>query len=223
MRLLCLHGYMQSASLFRERTGSLRTALAKQQVSFDYVDAPFVLTGTDLFGGAGAEGESREQPRGWWRAGENSTPGGEWVRPSLSALAAGAQESLELVRAHAAANGPYDGVFGFSQGAALAGLLLATDPFLFRFAVLVAGFVPNDPALSGLYSAAPLPYPVLSVSGETDVLVPRERVLLLASKFDPNRAVCFTHSGGHGVPSNAAFRTALKEFLSAQAAGRSAA
>lgn len=213
---------MQSAAIFRERTGSLRTALGKQNVSLDFLDAPFVLTGTDLFGGAG-EAESREEPRGWWRAGENSTPGGEWVRPSVSALAAGAQESLELVRAHAAAHGPYDGVLGFSQGAALAGLLLATDPFLFRFAVLVAGFVPNDTSLSGLYGAAPLAYPVLSVSGEADALVPRERVLLLASKFDPGRATLFTHAGGHGVPSNAAFRTALKAFLAAQAAGREGA
>jgi hypothetical protein len=40
MRILCLHGYMQTGSVFRMKIGSLRKAL-KSRADFVFVDAPF--------------------------------------------------------------------------------------------------------------------------------------------------------------------------------------
>lgn len=41
-RVLCLHGYGQSAEMFRNRIGSMRKAL-KSRVEFVFVDAPHAV------------------------------------------------------------------------------------------------------------------------------------------------------------------------------------
>ncbi len=278
LRLLCLHGYVQSGALFRERTGSLRKAL-KSVAEFEFVDAPHDASGAfpetsapsaadggegeggaaaAAGGGAGAEegdaggsaaaasaASSRAacdgtasvaDARGWWSSGENApasaatsaaATSAAWVRPSLSRAALGADVSLQHLRDVIATRGPFDGLLGFSQGAAMAGLLLAVDPSCARFAILIAGFVPMDESLRGLYGnaddsadvapASRLPHAVLSVSGEGDALVPPARVRQLAGRFDTEKAAWYTHPGGHGVPSNAAFRAVVKAFVAAQA------
>lgn len=38
MKILCLHGFLQSASIFKAKTGSFRSALP--DCEFVYVDAP---------------------------------------------------------------------------------------------------------------------------------------------------------------------------------------
>ena len=215
LRLLCLHGYTQDGAVFRERTGALRTTLSKAHGGVDmvYIDAPHVLTPADLFGEAMGPGDGRA--RGWFTAGENAgVAEAEWVRPSLSKRARGADESLAYLRKHLDEHGPYDGLLAFSQGAAMAAILLASEPTRFRFAVLCAGFLASDPALAAVVQgAAPLPHAVLSCSGEADALVPPERVRALAACFPDARCVFFAHPGGHHVPGNAAFRNAIKAFV----------
>lgn len=222
LRVLCLHGYVQDAALFRERTGALRTTLSKAGAELVYVDAPHVLRGADLFGGAGdAAEEGGPARRGWFTAGENAgvDDPAAWTRPSASRQAQGADVSLAFLRAHVADHGPYDGLLAFSQGAAMAGLLLATEPASFRFAVLVAGFIPSDPALAALHAAAPaLPHAVLSCSGEADALVAPERVRALAERFAHPQSRFYAHPGGHGVPGNAPFRNAVRDFVAPFAA-----
>ena len=224
LRLLCLHGYTQDGTLFRERTGALRTTLTKAHgVEMEYVDAPHVLTPADLFGEAMGPGDGRA--RGWFTAGENTgvADAAEWVRPSLSKRARGADESLAFLRRHIEAHGPYDGLLAFSQGAAMAAILLASEPARFRFAVLCAGFLASDPALAALVQgAAPLPHAVLSCSGEADALVPPERVRALAACFPAPACVFYSHPGGHHVPGNAAFRNAVRDFLAPFAAAAAA-
>ena len=39
-KILCLHGYLQSKEIFRDRTGSMRKAL-KSSTEFYFIDAPF--------------------------------------------------------------------------------------------------------------------------------------------------------------------------------------
>ena len=217
LRLLCLHGYTQDGTLFRERTGALRTTLSKAHggIDMEYLDAPHLLTPADLFGEAMGPGDGRA--RGWFTAGENANcvaDSAEWVRPSLSKRARGADESLAYLRKHLEEHGPYDGLLAFSQGAAMAAILLASEPTRFRFAVLCAGFLASDPALAAVVQgAAPLPHAVLSCSGEADALVPPERVRALAACFPDARCVFFAHPGGHHVPGNAAFRNAIKAFV----------
>jgi predicted esterase len=68
--------------------------------------------------------------------------------------------------------GPFDGVLGFSQGAAMASLLCALQQqsdadFRFRFAVMFGGFTPRSTDLVELYApTAPLiTIPTLHVYG----------------------------------------------------------
>ena len=219
LRLLCLHGYTQDGALFRERTGALRTTLSKAGVAMEYVDAPHTLTAADLFGEGMGPGDGRA--RGWFTAGENAgqQDPAAWTRPSLSKRTRGADESLAFLRKHIQDHGPYDGLLAFSQGAAMAGILLASEPSRFRFAILCAGFLASDPALAAVVQgAAPLPHAVLSCSGEADALVPPERVRALAACFPDPACVFHAHPGGHHVPGNAAFRNAVRDFLAPFAA-----
>lgn len=43
LRILCLHGYRQNGSMFREKTGSLRKILKKQVAEFVFIDAPHLI------------------------------------------------------------------------------------------------------------------------------------------------------------------------------------
>jgi pimeloyl-ACP methyl ester carboxylesterase len=139
------------------------------------------------FDGEGEEDGSG--PRGWWVVGENAaasvaaaraslesaslnddedapvasasetTTTTAWVRPALSREMRGWEDTAACIREAVASQGPFDGVFAFSQGASTAALALALVPELaasVRFAVLVAGFEPMDPDMVGLYKLNPV-------------------------------------------------------------------
>ena len=251
LRVLCLHGYVQNGSLFRQRTGSLRKALASRVKDWVFLDAPHSAAGAFPEGGspeedkaapigAGEPQQQQQQPpggddvRGWWTSGENTeaAAAGQWVRPSQSRRAVGVDASLALLVETLEKEGPFDGILGFSQGAAMGSLLLAhvqqtvalqqggrvSGLALPRFAILVAGFVPMDDRLQSLMASSSLAgsVAVMCVSGTEDALVPPARVATLADCFggpSSSRVQVFSHPGGHGIPSNAAFRTAVKAFL----------
>jgi hypothetical protein len=135
---------------------------------------------------------------GWWHEGFRG-----WTRSR--------DWALELV-----ARDGFDGVFGFSQGAALAGLLAAvqesdpTSPFNFRFAVMVGGFTSDRPEHADLFRRK-LSIPSLHVTGDADTIVPVRDSLLLAERFeDP---IVVRHRGGHVIPSEHAVTSRVAEFL----------
>jgi hypothetical protein len=111
----------------------------------------------------------------------------------------------------------FDGVFGFSQGAALAGLLTAVQEsgsappeFHFGFAVMVGGFTSDMPQHAELFRHK-LTTPSVHVIGRGDVIVPRPDSLRLADRFaDP---LVLEHPGGHTVPGHAAVAGPVSEFL----------
>jgi pimeloyl-ACP methyl ester carboxylesterase len=217
LRLLCLHGFVQNGNVFSERTGSLRKA-TKSVCEWAFVDAPHSAKGAFPESESSLSDADGGDPLGWWTSGENCTASdGTWVRPSVSRAAVGFDESLDLLRSVLHLQGPFDGVLGFSQGAAMAAQLLAAEPARLRFGILIAGFLPFDERLSAnVQSAAPLPQNVMSVHGSADALVSRDRALALHGCFGGPGCVLYEHDRGHGVPSNAAFRTAFKEFIAAQ-------
>lgn len=115
----------------------------------------------------------------------------------------------------------FDGVLGFSQGAALTGLLAgvqATDPATaldFGFAVMIGGFTSFAPRHASLFPG-PLTIPSLHVMGRTDTIVPIGDSLRLADRFaDP---VVLRHDGGHIVPNDPAIVRGVNEFITARAA-----
>lgn len=201
-RILCLHGYAQNGAFFRQRTGSLRRALKPLVADFVFVDAPFPATAAFL-----EASEERGAALGWW-----SWEEAERARTPSSFAYRGVEQALDRVRDAVAAEGPFDGVLGFSQGATLAALLcLEPSAPPFRFAVLIAGFLPHDPVYAARCAAHPAEVRTLHVSGAADERVPPERTLALAACF---AAPAFhAHAGGHAIPSDAAFRTALRDFV----------
>jgi fermentation-respiration switch protein FrsA (DUF1100 family) len=121
--------------------------------------------------------------------------------------------------------GPHiDGIFGFSQGAALTGLLAALrdsrpSPIWFEFAIMVGGFTSTMPQHAGLFQHK-LTVPSVHVTGRADTIVPRRDSLLLADRFaDP---LIIEHPGGHVIPSGTAVTAPIADFLARFASDRGA-
>ncbi|HEX3828184.1 MAG TPA: hypothetical protein VHV82_13035 [Sporichthyaceae bacterium] len=111
----------------------------------------------------------------------------------------------------------FDGVFGFSQGAALTGLLSAlqqSDPTTalgFKFAVMVGGFTSHEPQHAALFERK-ITLPSLHVMGAIDGIVPLPDSRRLAERFE--NPVIVEHRGGHVIPSEASVTTCIAQFIS---------
>jgi hypothetical protein len=114
---------------------------------------------------------------------------------------------------------PFDGLFGFSQGAALTGLLAAVNESeyygnsgqsWFEFAVMVGGFKSDSPQHAELFKKT-LALPSVHVMGRSDGIVPIGHSRILASAFkDP---LVIEHRGGHIVPGIDTVTHPLAQFL----------
>jgi len=118
------------------------------------------------------------------------------------------------------ANQPrFDGVFGFSQGAALVGLLAAanesetyrtSEEGWFDFAALVGGFKSGSPQHADLFERK-LAIPSVHVMGQSDGIVPSRDSRVLAAAFkDP---LIIEHRGGHIVPGIEAVGHRVAQFF----------
>jgi pimeloyl-ACP methyl ester carboxylesterase len=137
---------------------------------------------------------------GWWHEGFRG-----WERTR--------DWAIELMTAQ-----HFDGVFGFSQGAALAGLLAALRdadpaPISFDFAMMVSGFTSTMPQHAHLFTRK-LDVPSLHVIGRADGIIPMRDSLLLSERFtDP---VIIEHAGGHVIPDEPAMTTRVADFVASQ-------
>jgi hypothetical protein len=125
-------------------------------------------------------------------------------------------------------------VFGFSQGAALASLLVglrSQDGFVenrlgnsesgilcqsksltFDFAAMVGGFVVADVDLADLYAErSNYDLPSAHIIGRSGAVVPSEASLTLASKF--NNPLILEHEGGRVIPNVPQIREEFRTFL----------
>lgn len=179
-RVLVLHGMRQSGRWLERRAGKVRKAL-EGLAELVFVDAPHMYRADDA--------PLDEQRRCWWHASE----GGERYE--------GWAESLAYLKAIFEEQGPFDGVLGFSQGAAVAGALAAMQPvdaIELRFVICISGFTARSTALSPLMQGARIELPSLHIYGERDVMVPAERSVALQGRF-VNGALA-SHPGGHFAP-----------------------
>ncbi|KAI0755480.1 serine hydrolase FSH [Fomes fomentarius] len=228
-KVIMLHGYAQNASIFSKRMGALRKSCGKD-IEFVFVDAPHVLTPVDLaeafrstsetssLGDLGAQEATTDSdpalaPRGWWKvdAARKNTIGLEDAILQLRDI---------LAKDH------YEGIFGFSQGAAMAALMAALleKPEIFpqflidgksphpplTFCVSAAGFRPYSPLCDSIFLPT-YSTPTLHILGRTDVIVVEERSKTLLD-VSSNKRVEY-HDGGHFVPSKANWRNFLKAYL----------
>ena len=193
LRLLCLHGYHGNKQILRQQMDPLFHRL---EVDCVQVDAPSI-----------AEGDF-----GWWRG--NFTSYREGFR--------GWQRTRDWL-ARVFAEGPrFDGVFGFSQGAALVGLLPGlrapdgrpTDstPLAFDFAIAVGGFRSYAPEHEPLFAArAGYELPSLHIMGTSDPIVSAADSRVLAEQFPS--PVVLEHADGHVIPGLPSIRAKVVEFL----------
>jgi len=155
-----------------------------------------------------------ERDFGWWHS-----PARGWDRSRAWALELFAEQPR------------FDGVFGFSQGAAMTGLLAGMreahlddpqgprGPIAFDFAVMVGGFKNDAPQHAELYQRR-FTVPSVHIIGDADQVIPPHESRDLADQFiDP---VVLTHTGGHIVPSTPAVVDGLTRFLDRVRAGRHA-
>ena len=216
LRILCLHGYRGNADVLRSQMRSLASGL-EPLVELVYVDAPSLSAGD----------------YGWWHAvrdahdDDRGDPGVEHRRMRYR----GWERSRDALIALFAKEGPFDGVLGFSQGAALTALLVglrapdgiptAARPLAFDFAMMVGGFVSNDPDHASLYaSRASYALPSLHILGLSDGIVPASDSRALAARFE--NPVVLEHPGGHVIASDPSIRNQVKRFLAEMARRRTA-
>ncbi|XP_068572630.1 esterase OVCA2 [Cebidichthys violaceus] len=213
LRVLCIHGYRQNGSSFREKTGALRKLL-KKHVELVYLSAPHCVqqaSGEALEKENGPGGD--EDSRGWWFSDiqARSFSAQQQCEDSL-----GLDESVAAVREAVKTQGPFDGILGFSQGAAFVAMLCSLQEqklepeFNFRFSILVAGFRSACEEHKKFYNP-PLQIPSLHVFGLEDRVIPDNMSRELLPSFQDPQVL--THPSGHFVPAASAHRQAYQDFL----------
>ena len=208
LRVLCIHGYRQNETSFRERTGALRKLL-KKHVDFVFLSAPHVIP--EPVNLARPEGE---RERGWWF----SKPDSSYYALERTDCCLGFQASIDAIQTAFEEQGPFDGLLGFSQGAAfipLLGVLKQREPagrIQFRFAILVAAFKSLVSPHSEYYTTSPtLDVPSFHMIGTNDAVIPAQVSEELAATCE--RATVYRYDGGHYIPASGQLKTALVEFL----------
>ena len=79
-----------------------------------------------------------------------------------------------------------------------------------KFCVAAAGFKPNDVEWAKFFSEG-YATPTLHILGTNDIIMPPKRAQTLVDVSANRRVV--THDGGHFVPSKAAWRNFLRDYL----------
>lgn len=215
-KLLMLHGYRQNEKAFRERTGGLRKSL-KSHAEFIFCEAPHQVPKNDI---VEEESSTEEDQRGWWFSDENKT----YHAQDITNCQVGFEQSLEYIDKIFETQGPFDGVFSFSQGASLASILcriaqinLTNESFKFRnikfkFAIIVAGFKSGQTQHDIYYNLEDkIKLPTMHIIGETDKVIPKDMSQLLLDYFLNPKV--YNHAGGHFVPVNAEAKNAFIEFF----------
>ncbi|RZF43537.1 hypothetical protein LSTR_LSTR013061 [Laodelphax striatellus] len=203
LRVLCIHGYRQNKTVFREKLGQFRKNL-KNKAEFHFIDAPHeVKSVTD-------ENQSSSE-RSWWFTSEDNT----YQSKIKTDFCIGIEESIALVQETVANEGPFDGILGFSQGAAFTAIICALLTkkalnFELKFVIIVAGFKSLYDDHAELYHQK-INIPSLHVIGESDEVISQERSRELIPIFTD--AKILLHSGGHYVPANNVIKKDYIEFL----------
>lgn len=130
LKILMLHGYTQSGRIFEIKTKALKKALEKIFPAFPkpgylkqypggidlvYPTAPLKLSVKDIPGVEVAGDEDSIEAYGWWRRKGDGEP----------YTYEGMEMGLERIAQVLKNDGPFDGVLGFSQGGAAAGMVAA--------------------------------------------------------------------------------------------------
>ena len=222
LKILCLHGFRQTAGSLLGRTIGLRRRVT-MEIDWLFVDAPHML--------APPPSNSAPPPSSSAPPPSSSAPPPEaaarrcWKLECVDENQQGLTESLSRIQAFVDQHGPFDGVMGFSEGAAMASILCRMQKegrlrFGFRFCILASGYVPRI----GHPSSSPIDLPSLHIFGgrgeanqEADDQVPAsESEKLLESFTDSIRRRVFRHGSGHLIPCTKQVVACFQSFLEDQ-------
>jgi hypothetical protein len=208
LKILVLHSFRQNGSILRRATKKLASDL-KPFATLHYANAPLSYSPTgemhqELLKAFGTLPEVSYQ-RQWW----NASPGNK-IYHHLDV-------SFHYLDQLFKAEGPFDGIIGFSQGGALTGILCAMlaqqrngnstelssnstiSNISFKFAILISGFPSRADAHQHLMKPNSITgIPSLHILGNKDDLVDNERTRSLAACFE--NSLLIEHSGGHFTP-----------------------
>lgn len=213
-KVLCLHGSMQNGTIFQDR---LKTLLKKARAlaEFAFIDAPHIQSVDE------GDGEKRC----WWRPGlQPGEPHPEWAaqwEESRQTIEQALEEACKAGR-------PFDGIMGFSNGAAVAAMVLALAykakraycsseaPDCYRslrFGILCSGYLPHilkhEEHLEGVAT--------LHVVGDSDPLItPQETQELFDHCSTPQPIKHVMVSVKHHVPSRSQDVSRICNFLKQQ-------
>jgi len=241
LKILMLHGYTQSGPLFHAKTKALEKLLNKAfpGVALSYPTGPLKLRANDV---PGFDTSTVDNPAdeidcyGWWRRSDTSNPP-EYV---------GLEEGLAAVAETIKAEGPFDGIMGFSQGAAMAAMVTSLlegesrreafrasqaksklalpfptsfadlDHPPMKFCVSYSGFIAPGERYAGFYN------PTIQTSmchfiGSLDTVVEEARTnLLVDAAGGQQNTTVVVHPGGHFVPNNRQYLDTVIGFIKAK-------
>jgi predicted esterase len=206
-RILCLHGYVQNGNMFAKKTSAIRKALDKMGFETVYLTGPVKIEVSDLSFEVNNEGGREiDNMRSWW---PNSESNPEHLTIDMA---------LDEIIANIDQEGPFVGVLGFSQGAALAAILCqiihtvheSQQPL--KFGLFYSGFRSRLPAYAKYYER-PISVPSIHVIGTLDTVVEEERTMKLYDACEPSKRVLLTHPGGHFVPNAKDILTKVVAFV----------
>ncbi|KAA8536723.1 hypothetical protein F0562_029201 [Nyssa sinensis] len=238
LRILCLHGFRQNASSFKGRTASLAKKL-KNIAELVFVDAPhelpFIyqpcLADSNDFA-ASSMPQNPPPPSNYcnkkfaWLVAPNfdGKSDADWKKADgpfdslqYQQQTGGFDVSLAYLKNIFSQAGPFDGILGFSQGAAMAASVSAQKGSLkieidFRFVILCSGFTPN---LSE-YEHGSINCPSLHIFGNDpgkDRQIATQASRDLASLFEDGCSVIIEHDSGHIIPTRSPYIDEIKDFL----------
>ncbi|KAL1511393.1 hypothetical protein AB1Y20_006194 [Prymnesium parvum] len=213
-----------SAASFRGRSAQLQRKL-RGHARLVFVDAPHRCATAGEARAGEARGGVLEGEAG--RRGGGGAGGGRysWLRAEgeegVEGRDDGWGDTVAYLRGVFRDHGPFDGLLGFSLGAAAAAGLAALQaqraadvlPIAFRFVVLVSGHSARDTSIHPLLSGGAIPCPSLHVFGRADEVVAPAASENLADCFSPEMRSVLQHHGGHILPATDACVKELINFF----------
>ncbi|KAJ2776723.1 Ovarian cancer-associated protein 2 [Coemansia interrupta] len=215
-KILCLHGFAESAEIFKIRSRNIR-GLVGDHAEMVYLDGPLDV------GNLRFTAEDFVKPKqnpftnlAWWW----------WKTTGQRSELRGLGDTLEKLANVLNEQGPFDGILGFSQGAALAILLAemlqegSSHEYLkfpkpvehpqFKFVILAGAFGVEPEEYQGIYDTK-LNVPSLHMTGEYDTVIETKRSRKMMEVFvDP---VVFEFRGGHFIPQTPECLRVVRSFL----------
>jgi len=210
LRILCLHSFRTNAQVFETQMSMAGwTSEYAETCEFVVVDAPHAQSGeapADVVGFFG-DGKYCE----WWNAKKSpreDADGMEYV---------GLEQSLEAIETMCDERGPFDGLLGFSQGATLCAIALATPKIAkrFSFGVLVSGMKSRALQTRELDYGS-ITCPTLHIMGKNDRVMPVVASEGLLKSMTSSETTYVAHDGGHRIPRLDEYgEPVLRKFLNA--------